>query len=66
MSTRKQARKAQENAAQYIPLADRSVQVGYRTPEQAQLPRWVLARQAKAQNLQLDDAARPTSAVLLL
>ncbi len=48
--------KAQENAAWYTALADRSVQVSCQTPEQAQLPRWVAAR-AKAQNLQLDDAA---------
>lgn len=32
--------KAQENAAWYTALADRSVQVSCQTPEQAQLPRW--------------------------
>ena len=44
--------KAQENAAWFGALAERSVQA----PEQAQLPRWVAAR-AKQNNLQLDDAA---------
>lgn len=48
--------KAQENAAWFTALANRSVQVTCQTPEQAQLPRWVAAR-AKQLNLELDDAA---------
>ena len=48
--------KAQENAAWFKALTDRSVQISCQTPEQAQLPRWVAAR-AKQNNLQLDDAA---------
>lgn len=48
--------KAQENAAWYSRLADRSVVVTCQTPEQAQLPRWV-AQRAKQMNLILDDAA---------
>lgn len=48
--------KAQENAARFTALANRSVQVTCQTPEQAQLPRWVAAR-AKQLNLELDDAA---------
>ena len=48
--------KAQENAAWYTALANRSVCVSCQTPEQANLPRWVAAR-AKQNNLQLDDAA---------
>lgn len=48
--------KAQENAPWYTRLADRCVVVTCQTPEQAQLPRWVLQR-AKQMNLTLDDAA---------
>jgi DNA polymerase-3 subunit delta len=48
--------KAQENAAWYTALANRSVSVSCQTPEQANLPRWIAAR-AKQNNLQLDDAA---------
>ncbi|PQO21228.1 DNA polymerase III subunit delta, partial [Shigella flexneri] len=48
--------KAQENAAWFTALANRSVQVTCQTPEQAQLPRWVAVR-AKQLNLELDDAA---------
>lgn len=48
--------KAQENAAWFTALANRSVQVSCQTPEQAQLPRWLAAR-AKQQNLHLDEAA---------
>lgn len=48
--------KAQENAAWYAQLADRSVLVTCQTPEQAQLPRWVASR-AKQMNLTLDEAA---------
>ena len=48
--------KAQENAAWFKALTDRSVQISCQTPEQAQLPRGVAAR-AKQNNLQLDDAA---------
>ncbi|NIY47401.1 DNA polymerase III subunit delta [Cedecea colo] len=48
--------KAQENAAWYARLADRSVLVTCQTPEHAQLPRWVSLR-AKQMNLALDDAA---------
>ncbi|WP_318374285.1 DNA polymerase III subunit delta [Enterobacter sp.] len=48
--------KAQENAAWFTALAERSVMVTCQTPEQAQLPRWV-ANRAKQNNLQLDDAA---------
>lgn len=44
--------KAQENAAWFTALANRSVQVTCQTPEQAQLPRWVAAR-AKQLNLEL-------------
>ena len=46
--------KAQENAAWFTALANRSVQVTCQTPEQAQLPRWVAAR-AKQLNLELED-----------
>ncbi|MGU3521961.1 DNA polymerase III subunit delta [Enterobacteriaceae bacterium C23F] len=48
--------KAQENAAWYTTIADRTVQISCQTPEQAQLPRWLAAR-AKQHNLQLDEAA---------
>ncbi|VYT75434.1 DNA polymerase III subunit delta [Metakosakonia massiliensis] len=48
--------KAQENAAWFTSLNNRSVAVSCQTPEQANLPRWVAAR-AKQNNLQLDDAA---------
>ncbi len=48
--------KAQENAAWFTALANRSVQVTCQTPEQAQRPRWFAAR-AKQLNLELDDAA---------
>ncbi|MGK9172262.1 DNA polymerase III subunit delta [Yokenella regensburgei] len=48
--------RAQENAAWYTALANRSVAVSCQTPEQANLPRWVAAR-AKQNNLELDDAA---------
>lgn len=48
--------RAQENAAWYTALANRSVSVSCQTPEQANLPRWIAAR-AKQNNLQLDDAA---------
>lgn len=48
--------KAQENAAWYTSLADKSVVVTCQTPEHAQLPRWV-AQRAKQLNLSLDDAA---------
>lgn len=48
--------KAQENAAWFTALGNRSVLVTCQTPEQAQLPRWV-ANRAKQNNLQLDDAA---------
>lgn len=48
--------KAQENAAWYTSLANRSVQVSCQTPEQGQLPRWVATR-AQQLNLQLDEAA---------
>lgn len=48
--------KAQENAAWFSALANRSVLVTCQTPEQAQLPRWLAAR-AKQNKLQLDEAA---------
>lgn len=48
--------KAQENAAWFTALNNRSVLVTCQTPEQAHLPRWVASR-AKQNNLQLDDAA---------
>lgn len=48
--------KAQENAAWFTQLANRSVLVTCQTPEQANLPRWVSQR-AKQMNLTLDDAA---------
>lgn len=48
--------KAQENAAWFSALHNRSVTVNCLTPESANLPRWVAAR-ARQNNLQLDDAA---------
>lgn len=48
--------RAQENAAWFTALTGRAVQVNCQTPEQARLPRWVLAR-ARQNNLQPDDAA---------
>ncbi|EPF18429.1 DNA polymerase III subunit delta [Cedecea davisae] len=48
--------KAQENAAWFTQLANRSVLVTCQTPEQANLPRWV-AQRARQMNLTLDDAA---------
>ncbi|WP_312074389.1 DNA polymerase III subunit delta [Atlantibacter sp.] len=48
--------KAQENAAWCTSLSSRAVMVNCQTPEQAQLPRWVMNR-AKNRQLTLDDAA---------
>lgn len=48
--------KAQENSAWFKALSSQAVLVPCQTPEQAQLPRWVLHR-AKAMKLQVDDAA---------
>ena len=48
--------KAQENSAWFKALAASAVVVPCQTPEQAQLPRWVVNR-AKALKLSVDDAA---------
>ncbi|MFT4269934.1 MAG: DNA polymerase III subunit delta [Pantoea sp.] len=48
--------KAQENSAWFKALSAKAVLVPCQTPEQAQLPRWVMNR-AKAMKLQVDDAA---------
>ncbi|MDO6408131.1 DNA polymerase III subunit delta [Pantoea phytobeneficialis] len=48
--------KAQENSAWFKALSTQAVLVPCQTPEQAQLPRWVMNR-AKAMKLQVDDAA---------
>ncbi|MGP2484249.1 DNA polymerase III subunit delta [Pantoea eucalypti] len=48
--------KAQENSAWFKALAASAVVVPCQTPEQAQLPRWVVDR-AKALKLSVDDAA---------
>ncbi|KAA8999948.1 DNA polymerase III subunit delta [Affinibrenneria salicis] len=48
--------KAQENSAWFRALSKNGVYVSCLTPEQAQLPRWVLQR-AKAMNLALDEPA---------
>lgn len=48
--------KAQENSAWFKALSAKAVLVPCQTPEQAQLPRWVISR-AKAMKLSVDDAA---------
>ncbi|MFP3449155.1 hypothetical protein SB765_29955, partial [Pseudomonas sp. SIMBA_067] len=48
--------KAQENSAWFKALSTSAVLVPCQTPEQAQLPRWVVNR-AKALKLSVDDAA---------
>jgi len=48
--------KAQENSAWFKALSANAVIVPCQTPEQAQLPRWVIAR-AKSLKLSVDDAA---------
>lgn len=48
--------KAQENSAWFKALSAHAVLVPCQTPEQAQLPRWVVSR-AKALKLDIDDAA---------
>ncbi len=48
--------RAQENSAWFKSLSQNAVYISCMTPEQAQLPRWVVAR-AKSMKLSVDDAA---------